>query len=137
MLVSEVMVRPVQTCGMDTSIADVARRMVAEEHGALAITMHDYLVGIISERDVVRAVAEGRDPETTQTSEYMTRDPDSMEPDIEVTDAAEWMLAAGYRHLPVADGGKLLGMVSMKDIMWSITGEAGVLSRKSAYGQNN
>jgi signal-transduction protein with cAMP-binding, CBS, and nucleotidyltransferase domain len=137
MQVSEVMVRPVQTCGQDASIADVARRMVDEEHGALAITLHDYLVGIISERDVVRAVAEGRDTETTQASEYMTRDPDSMDPDIEVTDAAEWMLAAGYRHLPVAESGKLLGMVSMKDIMWAITGEAGVLSRRSANGQRD
>lgn len=135
MLVSEVMVRPVQTCGMDTSIADVARLMVDEGHGALAITFHDYLIGIISERDVVRAVADRREAETTEASEYMTRDPDSMEPDIEVTDAAEWMLAAGYRHLPVAEGGKLLGMVSMKDIMWAITGEAGVLSRRSASGQ--
>jgi CBS domain-containing protein len=60
-----------------------------------------------------------------------------MDPDIEVTDAAEWMLAAGYRHLPVAESGKLLGMVSMKDIMWAITGEAGVLSRRSANGQRD
>ena len=137
MLVSEVMVRPVQTCGLDASVADVARCMVEEEHGALAVTLHDYLIGIISERDIVRAVAEGRDADTTQASEFMTRDPDSMEPDVDVTDAAEWMLAAGYRHLPVAEAGRLQGMVSMKDIMWAITGEAAVLNRRSGHDRSN
>jgi signal-transduction protein with cAMP-binding, CBS, and nucleotidyltransferase domain len=137
MLVSEVMARPVQTCGQDVSIAEVARRIAFDEHGALPITMHDYLVGIISERDIVRAVAEGRNAEATLASEYMTTDPDSVEPDVEVSDAAEWMLAAGYRHLPVTESGRLLGIVSMKDIMWAITGEAGVLNRRSGHGQIN
>jgi CBS domain-containing protein len=109
--------------------------MVRDEHGALVIAAHDYLVGIISERDIVRAIAEGRDADTAKVSEYMTPDPDFLEPDVDVTDAAEWMLAAGYRHLPVAEGEKVLGIVSIKDIMWAITGEAGVRNRRSGHGQ--
>ena len=137
MLVSEVMARPVDTCGQDASIAEVARRMIKEEHGALAVTLHDYLVGVISERDVLRVIADGRDATTATVGEYMTPDPDSLEPDVEVADAADWMLASGYRHLPVAESGKLLGMVSMKDVMWAITGGARESNQRSDHGQQN
>lgn len=121
MLVNDAMSRSVETCGQDDSLAEAARRMVDDEHGALPVTLHGYLIGIISERDVLRAVADGRSPVDTSVREFMTLDPDALEPDIEVMDAADWMLAAGYRHLPVVDEGKILGIVSMKDLMWAIT----------------
>jgi CBS domain-containing protein len=111
--------------------------MVSDEHWDMVIAAHDYLIGIISERDIVRAIADGRDADTAKVSEYMTPDPDFLEPDVEVTDAAEWMLAAGYRHLPVAEEGRVLGIVSMKDVMWAITGEAGVRNRRSGHGRSN
>lgn len=137
MLVSEVMAGPVQTCGQDASIAEVARRMIKDEHGALAVTLHDYLVGVITERDMLRVIADERDANAATVGEYMTPDPDSLEPDVEVADAADWMLAAGYRHLPVAESGKLLGMVSMKDIMWAITGAARESIPGSGHGSRN
>lgn len=51
----------------------------------------------------------------------MTEYPDSFSPDMEVADAADWMLAKGYRHLPIVDGEDLIGVVSIKDILWAVT----------------
>ncbi len=52
----------------------------------------------------------------------MTAYPDSIDPDMQVTEAAEWMLASGYRHIPVLDGSRILGMISIKDVLWAMTG---------------
>lgn len=122
MLVNETMGGPVDTCAADATLAQAARQMTDEEHGALPVTLHGRLIGIITERDILRAIAEGRSPKEAKVSELMTPNPDSLEPDVDVTDAADWMLAAGYRHLPVVSDGQVLGMVSMKDIMWALTG---------------
>lgn len=64
----------------------------------------------------------------------MTPNPDSMEPDVKVEEAANWMLAAGYRHLPVVADGEILGIVSMKDVMWALTGGTEGKSRGSSNG---
>jgi CBS domain-containing protein len=53
----------------------------------------------------------------------MTPDPDYLESDVNVEDAAAWMLAAGYRHLPVVEDGQVLGILSVKDVLWALTGE--------------
>jgi len=123
MLVSEAMGGPVDTCTKESTLAEAAGRMTVEGHGALPVTLHDRLIGIITERDMVRALAEHRNPETTSVGEFMTPDPDSLEPDVEVADAAIWMLAAGYRHLPVVTDGRVVGILSIKDIMWALTGD--------------
>lgn len=123
MLVNETMGGPVDTCTADATLAQAARRMTDEGHGALPVTSHGRLVGIITERDVLRAVADRRSPDKTKVSQLMTPDPDSLEPDVDVVDAADWMLAAGYRHLPVVSAGQVVGMVSIKDILWALTGE--------------
>lgn len=122
MLVSEAMGGPVDTCGADATMAHAAERMTNEDHGALPVTWHGRLIGIITERDILKAVARGSNPEETKVSELMTPDPDSLEPDVSVEDAASWMLGAGYRHLPVVANGELLGILSMKDVMWALTG---------------
>jgi CBS domain-containing protein len=123
MLVSEAMGGPIDTCSTESTLAEAARRMTVESHGALPVTLHDRLIGIITERDMVRAMADRRNPETTTVGEFMTPEPDSLEPDVEVADAALWMLAAGYRHLPVVTDGQVIGMLSIKDIMWALTGD--------------
>jgi CBS domain-containing protein len=63
----------------------------------------------------------------------MTPEPDSLEPDVEVADAALWMLAAGYRHLPVVTDGQVIGMLSIKDIMWALTGDDRGLHERSDH----
>jgi CBS domain-containing protein len=122
MLVSEAMGGSVDTCAADTTVAQAARRMTEEDHGAMPVTWHERLIGIITERDILKSVGQGNNPDLTTVSDLMTPDPDYLEPDVTIGDAAEWMLAAGYRHLPVVQDGKILGILSVKDVLWALTG---------------
>ena len=112
----------VDTCGADVTLAQAAKRMTDENHGAMPIALHGFLIGIITERDILKSVGLGNDPDQTTVNDLMTPDPDFLEPDVSVEDAAEWMLATGYRHLPVVEDGKILGILSIKDVLWAITG---------------
>jgi CBS domain-containing protein len=103
------------------SLRDAVRTMSSKEVGALAVVHQGRLTGILSERDVLRACAEAADLDETTTAEWMTRDPDSLTSDMSVDAAADWMLASGYRHLPILDGVDLVGMVSIKDVLWALT----------------
>ena len=108
------------------AMREAIRIMTAQGVGALVVEHDGVLSGILSERDVIRACAEDADLDATTVDEWMTEDPDSLEPDVGVEDAAEWMLAAGYRHLPVVEGTRIVGMVSIKDVLWALTDRAGV-----------
>ena len=121
MQVNELMTGPAGTCELGATVAEVAQRMSEGDIGSLAIAKDGALLGIVTERDVVKAVALGLNPATTSVEEVMTPNPDSLEPDVAVEDAANWMLAAGYRHLPVVEGDRIMGMISMKDLMWALT----------------
>ncbi|MFO7299445.1 MAG: CBS domain-containing protein [Actinomycetes bacterium] len=123
MQVNELIGAEVFECKPDTTISAAAKLMVQHETGSLAVTDDDgELVGIVTERDVMKVVADGGDPDATKVSEVMTPDPDFLDPDVEVNYAADWMLAAGYRHLPIKDEhGRLLGVLSIKDVLWGVT----------------
>lgn len=103
------------------TLREAARLMAAQNVGALAVEHDGLLSGILTERDVIRACGDGADLDATNVDEWMTQDPDSLEPDVAVDDAAEWMLAAGYRHLPIVEGTQIVGMVSIKDLLWALT----------------
>jgi CBS domain-containing protein len=109
------------TTTADTTLHKAADRMVEERVGSLGILDGNLLAGIITERDVLRAAASGVDLGTATVFDWMTPRPDVTEPDMDVYDAAQWMLATGYRHLPVVEGNRLLGIASIKDILWAIT----------------
>jgi CBS domain-containing protein len=110
--------------GLEATVADAAEALVEDGVGSLGVVDGRRLVGIITERDVVRAVASGSDPEEVLVSDWMSDAPDTFSPDVEVSEAAAWLLEVGYRHMPVMDGGELLGIVSIRDILWSlISGE--------------
>lgn len=79
------------------------------------------LLGLITERDIRRVVAEGADVESIEVSDVMSADPDTFDPDLDVWDAAAWIAESGYRHLPVvADDGSLLGVVSVRDLLTAL-----------------
>lgn len=107
-------------CGPDVSIAHAAAVMIDQSIGSLGIVEEGRLVGILTDRDVLRAVASGADGEKSEVRAWMTPDPDVLSPEVDVSDAADWLLATGYRHLPVVESGRLLGVVSIKDILWAI-----------------
>ncbi|MEX1092097.1 MAG: CBS domain-containing protein [Acidimicrobiia bacterium] len=104
------------TCTPDTEVQEAARMMVDGEVGSLAVVRDSELVGIVTERDLLRAIAE--ESLSGTVGSLMTPVPDTLSPETTVEDAAYWMMAAGYRHIPVVEGVKLVGMVSIKDLLW-------------------
>jgi len=103
------------------TLRDAARQMHESDIGALAVESDGVLHGIFTERDLTRAVASGAELDWALIEDWMTPYPDSFGPDMSVETAATWMLAAGYRHLPVVEGQEVIGMISMKDILWALT----------------
>lgn len=121
MLVHELIGGPVDTCSVDTAVTEAARKMLAYDIGSLAVTRSEKLVGIVTERDLLRVVADRPSRHRLTVGDVMTPTPDSLDPDVDIDDAADWMMAAGYRHLPVVESGRVLGMVSIKDVLWALT----------------
>jgi CBS domain-containing protein len=98
------------------TVREAADRMRSRHVGAVLITRDGQLDGIFTERDMVyRVVAEGRDPDRTPLAEVMTRNPDTVRPDTTAIDALRRMQDGGYRHLPVLDRGRIVGIVSRRD----------------------
>lgn len=114
----------VTTADPNDSLADVASRMQYDEVGALAVFEDESLVGIVTERDLVRALADGVDPAETPVSAYMTADPVTIDEDAEAAEAATFMIRVGARHLPVVDAGRVVGMISARDLL-DLEAEAG------------
>lgn len=105
----------------EATIRAAAGVMKSNGVGSLAVAVDGALEGIFTERDLVDAVAGDTDLDQTRVEQWMTASPDSIDPDTSVPDAANWMLASGYRHFPVVDGARILGMVSIKDILWAMS----------------
>jgi CBS domain-containing protein len=104
-------------CGPETTIVEAAVAMEGSDIGSLAVVEGRDLVGLITERDIRRSVAEGVELGTAVTS-IMSSEPDTFDPDLDVWDAAAWIAESGYRHLPVVDDdGVLLGVVSVRDLL--------------------
>jgi CBS domain-containing protein len=97
-------------------LTEVAKRMVAKDVGAVLVTEGKRLVGILTERDVLRAVARGIDASTT-VADWMTRDPETLDPDESTEHAAVLMIHGGFRHLPLVEGDDVVGMLSIRDLM--------------------
>ena len=100
------------------SVRDVARTMSERNIGAIAVLDAGRLVGIFSERDVVtRIVAEGRNPDDTRVDSVMTKDIIVAAPADDINDALQKMHERNCRHLPVVQGGNLVGMISIRDLL--------------------
>jgi CBS domain-containing protein len=107
-------------CGPDLTVSEAAQVMIDQGIGSIGVIDQGRLVGIFTERDALRVAADGADTSQVTVETWMTPDPDALTPDVDVEDAAEWLLATGYRHLPVVDDGTLIGVVSIKDILWAL-----------------
>ena len=115
--VREVMSPDVATVASDASVSDAAKVMVKGGFGSVIIVHGKMLVGILTERDVLRAAANETDLSTASVEDWMTPDPETAEPDLETEDAAGMMLSRGFRHLPVTQDGDLGGIVSLRDVL--------------------
>jgi CBS domain-containing protein len=110
------MSRDLLTVEAGETIRVVAQRMVERNIGAVLVLDGGLLAGIMTERDLMRAVARGLHGEAV-VADYMTRDPESIEPDDTTEHAAVLMLHGGFRHLPVVEGDDVVGILSIRDLM--------------------
>ena len=110
-----------EVVGPEATLTDITEAMIDAGVGSLAVVDGADLVGIVTERDVLRAIADERDPESEIVRDWMTPAPDTFRPDVDIEEAAAWILETGYRHLPVMDeDGELLGIVSIRDLLWAL-----------------
>ena len=107
----------VVTAELAENVSKAAKRMRLHEVSALPVVDHDRVVGILTERDITRAVAEEMDPRTARVADLMTQHPLVATPDEEAQAVAMRMLEHGIRHLPVVDGHRLLGVISARDLL--------------------
>jgi CBS domain-containing protein len=100
------------------AVAEAARTMRERNVGAIMVVEGQQLTGVFTERDALfRVLAAGRDPGATQVGDVMTPSPQTIQPDKPFVDALRMMLEGGYRHVPVVDGGRVLGIVSVRDAL--------------------
>ena len=114
--VSEHMTRSLLTIPAGATLGEAASAMVDRGVGAVVVLEGDAIAAILTERDVMKAVAAGQDGNAPVT-EWMTRHPDTIEPDDTTDHAASLMIHGGFRHLPVVADGKVVGIVSIRDLM--------------------
>jgi CBS domain-containing protein len=114
--VGEVMSRNLLTVEPTTGLSEAAERMSNRGVGAALVLSGESVSGILTERDVLRAVATGP-VEGTHVAAWMTRDPETVDVSESTGQAAAVMIHGGFRHLPVLDGGKPVGIVSIRDLM--------------------
>ena len=122
-VVDTIMSREVLSVPSETPLADAARRMSGGRVGAVVVMDDEKLVGILTERDLLRAVGEGR-IEGSTVADWMTRDPETIDPDDSTDMAATLMIHGGFRHLPVVQGGDVVGVVSIRDLMRVVLDDA-------------
>jgi CBS domain-containing protein len=112
----DLMTEHVVTTTPQTSVTEAAAAMVASRVGSAIVMQGSFLAGILTERDVMRAVASAEDLQRSPVSAWMTPDPQSATPDTTAEDAAQMMLLHGFRHLPVVEGRRVLGVVSLREL---------------------
>ena len=115
--IADVMTKDVVTLSSDSTVTDAAQVMVRGGFGSVVVVHGRMLLGILTERDVLRAAASEDDLRSALVERWMTPDPDTSEPDLDTEEAAGLMLSRGYRHLPVVVDGDLVGMVSLRDVL--------------------
>jgi CBS domain-containing protein len=127
MRVRDAMSTAVLTVGPEHSLREAARRMAARGVGAAVVHDPDSQgTGILTERDVLRAVGAGLDPDLERVGSHLTAELVFATPDWTIEQAAEAMCRGGFRHLVVLDGPDVAGIVSVRDVVraWNAAGLA-------------
>lgn len=110
--------RPPIVAASITTVVEAARTMKQHNIGALLVVDHTRLIGIFTERDALfRLLAEGRDPHATRLADVMTAQPQTIHPDEPFVRALRVMHEGKFRHLPVVEFGRPLGVVSVRDAL--------------------
>ncbi|HLG09096.1 MAG TPA: CBS domain-containing protein [Gaiellaceae bacterium] len=115
-LVADHMTRNLLTIPAGGTIGEAAAQMAERGVGAVVVLEGETIAAILTERDVMKAVAAGQDG-SARVADWMTRHPDTIEPTDTTDHAASLMIHGGFRHLPVVDEGNVVGIVSIRDLM--------------------
>lgn len=116
MKISEIMTKATVTDAADDTLAEAAARMWNAQTGSLLVMDGDDLLGIVTERDLLRAVANGQDPGTVPLKDVMRTDVITAGPQTTLKEAANIMATKWIRHLPIVEGSKVVGIVSQRDL---------------------
>ena len=116
MKVRDVMTPVVLTAGQATTIVEAASLMAQRRVGSALVVDGKRLLGIFTERDIVRALSQDAAATQQAIRHWMTPEPQTISVDADAEEALQQMLDGGFRHLPVMDGERLAGMVSMRDL---------------------
>jgi CBS domain-containing protein len=119
--VGEVMTRSILAVDPSTTVAEAATIMGERAAGSALVMDGDRLLGIFTERDIVKALGQHFDAAGHPVSEWMTPDPSTVPADTPAGDALRTMLDRGFRHLPVVEGDSVVGVVSMRDLSAATT----------------
>jgi CBS domain-containing protein len=117
MRIADVMRSEYITVAPEDSLGEVASRMVEKNMGAVIVKDYGRLIGILTERDMLKAMAERVHTSEARVRQWMTPDPITVTSDISVDEAAQIMLDNGFRHLPVMEGSSVVGYVSLRRVV--------------------
>ena len=110
----------VEVCSPDLKLRQASQQMAVGDIGSMGVMAAGRLMGIITERDLMGAVAQGIDVDVATVGEWMTSPVDTFSPLVDVEEAAMWLLETGYRHLPVLEDGRLLAILSIRDVLAAV-----------------
>lgn len=117
MLVGEIMHTDVKTARAEDTFADVAKVMRSNGISSVVVLDGMKLEGIVTERDIVNLVADDADPQSVKVAPSMTRRGlTTVSPRTDISEAAEVMVSRNIRHLPVVDRGRVVGIISIRDL---------------------
>jgi CBS domain-containing protein len=123
--IGELMTQDVLAVAPEDTLGEAAERMVERGVGSVVVSDFGRLIGILTERDLLRAVADRIHSSEARVREWMTPEPITARPETTAREAARTMLDNGFRHLPVTDGETTLGIVSLRDVLQWTLSEAG------------
>jgi CBS domain-containing protein len=114
--VREVMATSLHSVSPSETVGEAVAVMAQNRVGSVLVMEGERLIGIFTERDTVRALSQSHDAARHEITSWMTHEPKTIGPDVDTDDALHTMLDNGFRHLPVVEGGKVVGVVSMRDL---------------------
>jgi CBS domain-containing protein len=114
--IAELMTTDVVTVAPEDTLGEAAAKMTEKRIGAVVVSDFGRMIGILSERDIMRAVADRIHSSEARVREWMTADPITATTETSVEEAGRTMLENGFRHLPVVDGERAIGMISIRDV---------------------
>jgi CBS domain-containing protein len=114
--ISEIMTKAAVADAADDTLAEAAAKMWTQQTGSLLVMEGDRMVGIVTERDLLKAVATGQDPNKIALKDVMTTEVITIGPQTRLKEAAKLMATKWIRHLPVVEGEKVVGIISQRDL---------------------